>query len=171
MVKHEDLSPKVEDFVMIEIQSDSTTGTGKLVRNLEEYIKQGINTIDKKYAFGMNTYNTIKLSFIQMLNKGMVAEKWNKNIVWVMQDFIFKNMLERFEISDNGFSKDKKNHFFIYTLKDEGEEYKLVLNSKHSFTIEELAKAFSNDRSLPDVDKFIEKLEEKVKIQLSITTK
>ena len=119
----------------------------------------------------MNTYNTIKLAFIQMLNKGMVAEKWDKNMVWVMQDFVFKNMLKRFEIDDSEFSKKKKIHFFIYTLEDEGPKYKLLLNSKHSFTIEELAKAFSSNRTLPGVDKFIKKLEERVKVELSITTK
>lgn len=171
LLRHKELSPKVEDFAMIEVQSDSTTGTGKLVNNLKDYLSGKVKTTDERYAFGMNTYNTIKLSFIQMLNKGMVAEKWDKNIIWVMQDFIFKNMLKRFEINDNEFSKSKKNHFFIYTLEDKGSEYKLDLNSKHSFTVEELAKAFSRERTLPDLNKFIEKLEEKVKIQLSITTK
>jgi len=171
LLRHKELSPKVEDFVIIEVQSYSTTSTGKLVNNLTDYFSRKIKTTDERYAFGMNTYNTIKLSFIQMLNKGMVAEKWDKNIIWVMQDFIFKNMLKRFEINDNEFSKSKSNHFFIYTLEDKGSEYKLNLNSKHSFTVEELAKAFSSERTLPDVNKFIEKLEEKVKIQLSIITK
>jgi len=169
LIKHKELSPKIQDFAIIEIQSDSTTGTGKLVNNLSEYFSGTISTTNKRYAFGMNTYNTIKLSFIQMLNKGMVAEKWNKNIIWVMQDFVFKNMLRRFEINDNEFSKSKKNHFFIYTLKDNGSEYTLNLNSKHSFTVNELAKAFSSARTLPDIDSFINGLEKRVKIQLNIT--
>lgn len=171
LLRHKELSPKIEDFTIIEIQSDSTTGTGKLVNNLTDFLDGKAYTIKKRYAFGMNTYNTIKLSFIQMLNKGMIAEKWDKNIIWVMQDFIFKNMLKRFEIIDNKFSEKKRNHFFIYTFKKAGSEYKLVLDSRHSFTVEELAEAFSSARSLPDIDKFIEKLEQKVRIQLSITTK
>ena len=36
---------------------------------------------EQTYSFGMNTYNTIKLSYIQMLIKGQVMESWNKNIL------------------------------------------------------------------------------------------
>ena len=168
LVKHKPLSSEIDDFVIIEVQSDSTTGTGKLVKNLEEIMDKQ-KTASKSYAFGMNTYNTIKLAFIQMLNKGLVAERWDKNIVWVMQDFVFQNMLDRFELNRNHFSKKKRSHFFIYALREQKQKsFDLILNSKASFTNSELMKAFSSDRNIPDIDDFIERLEQKVKIELKI---
>jgi len=58
-------------FRAVEFQSDSTTGTGKLVDALKDFMN-GEDVSNKNYAFGMNTYNTIKLSYIQMLMKGQV---------------------------------------------------------------------------------------------------
>lgn len=174
LVKHKPLSAKIEDFIIVEIQSDSTTGTGKLVKNFEEIMKGDKSTMNKHYSFGMNTYNTIKLSFIQMLNKGIVVKLWNKNIVWVMQNFIFQNMLNRFELNQqNDFDQKKNNHFFIYSLQPgdkltKEEFFGLSLDSKTSLTVDELIKAFSTNRSIPPLDKFIEKLENKVRIELKI---
>lgn len=61
LVKHKPLSSKIEDFCIIEFQSDSTTGTGKLVEAMKDFMN-GQNITEKHYPFGLNTYNTIKLS-------------------------------------------------------------------------------------------------------------
>ncbi|MCL2039810.1 MAG: hypothetical protein FWG85_05205 [Bacteroidetes bacterium] len=74
LVKHKPISSKIEDFCIVEFQSDSTTGTGKLVNAMQDYMNKQ-NIITNKYNFGLNTYNTIKLSYIQMLIKGQVMEK------------------------------------------------------------------------------------------------
>ena len=79
LVKHKPISNKIIDFCTVEFQSDSTTGTGKLVDALEDFMN-GKDISSKNYAFGMNTYNTIKLSYIQMLMKGQVMESWDKDI-------------------------------------------------------------------------------------------
>ena len=63
LVRHKPFSYEIEDFLIIEIQSDSTTGTGALVENLRDLSEKGIEGLAESYAFGMNTYNTIKLSF------------------------------------------------------------------------------------------------------------
>jgi hypothetical protein len=73
LVKHKPISSSIDDFCIVEFQSDSTTGTGKLVNALEDFMKN-IDELEHKYAFGLNTYNTIKLSYIQMLIKGQVLE-------------------------------------------------------------------------------------------------
>jgi len=79
LVKHKPISSKVDDFCIVEFQSDSTTGTGKLVDAMIDSVNN-INVLENKYNFGLNTYNTIKLSYIQMLIKGQVMEKWDKSI-------------------------------------------------------------------------------------------
>src|SRR3989304_7521225 len=39
LVKHKPISNKVDDFCIVEFQSDSTTGTGKLVQALKDFMK------------------------------------------------------------------------------------------------------------------------------------
>ena len=124
LVKHKPISSKVEDFCTIEFQSDSTTGTGKLIQAVKDFTKGNYNK-DSSYAFGMNTYNTIKLSYIQMLTKGQVMETWNKKIFWVMQDFVFDNMTDRFDLSDMNFDKENQNFYHIYDLVKKDNLYKL----------------------------------------------
>lgn len=115
LVKHKPISNKIEDFCIVEFQSDSTTGTGKLVNALKDFMN-GEKVEGKNYAFGMNTYNTIKLSYIQMLIKGQVIESWNKKIFWVMQNSVFENMTKRFNLS-NLKQNDKLNtQYHIYDL-------------------------------------------------------
>lgn len=165
LVEHKPLSAKIEDFIIIEFQSDSTTGTGKLVNNLKDiFVKKKVDT---SYAFGMNTYNTIKPSFIQMLIKGQVAEHWNKNIIWVMQDFIFSNMVNRFHLPRNVFDNKKRNHFFLYSLKRLKGKFSLQSDHKYSYTITELKRAFESEH-LPKLEDFIKVLEHKVRLKLEI---
>lgn len=156
LVKHKKLSYEIEDFIIIEIQSDSTTGTGALVKNLDDLYTKGYNGLENSYPFGMNTYNTIKLSFMQMLIKGMVAEKWNKHVCWTMQDFVFNNMLNRFDISDNKFDKNKHTHYFTYNMlrRNEKDIFHLSLDQIRSYDVLELKRAFDSDRSLPEVEQF-----------------
>jgi len=165
LVKHKPLSAKIEDFIIIEFQSDSTTGTGKLVNNLKDILAR--KELKESYAFGMNTYNTIKLSFVQMLMKGQVAEHWDKNIIWVMQDFIFSNMVNRFHLSRRSFDNQKRNHFFLYSLKRLKDRFSLEPDSKYSYTIPELKRAFENEH-LPKLEDFIKVLENKVRLKLEI---
>jgi len=164
LVKHKKLSHEIEDFIILEIQSDSTTGTGALVKNLNDLYTKGFNNLESSYSFGMNTYNTIKLSFIQMLIKGMVAEKWDKNVCWVIQDFIFNNMLNRFDISNNNFDTKKHIHYFIYNMlrKNEKDIFHLSLDRICSYDILELKKAFDSDRTLPEIDYFVSILKRRI---------
>ncbi len=168
LCKHEPLGSRIRDFVITEIQSDSTTGTGNLVQNLKDIMEKGLEGTKSSYAFGMNTYNTIKLSFVQMLKKGVVAEGWNKNIVWVMQDFVFQNMIARFEIPENEFSESKRTHYFIYSLvmNEKLGRHVLKLSSVHSYNMAELRRAFDADRTLPSLEQFQQALERRVAANL-----
>src|SRR3989338_7732238 len=106
LVKHKPINNKVDDFCIVEFQSDSTTGTGELVEALKDFMK-GKDVLENKYRFGMNTYNTIKFSYIQMLIKGQVMEKWDKNIFWIMQKFVYENMVNRFCLTDLDYNANR----------------------------------------------------------------
>jgi len=167
LVKHTPLKATVDDFVVIEFQSDSTTGTGALVNNVRDIIEN--EEFHENYRFGMNTYNTIKLSFIQMLMKGQVIENWGKNIVWVMQDFVFSNMLSRFDLERKPLDRDLSTHFFLYKMDETDIGFDLKLGETCSSSVRDLAKAFERGKGLPTLNSFIKTLE--AKIQLNLETK
>lgn len=166
LIKHKPISNKVDDFCVVEFQSDSTTGTGKLVEALKDFIEN--DKIEKNYRFGLNTYNTIKLSYIQMLIKGQLMEKWDKNIFWIMQKYVYENMISRFNLNDMEFLSGNKTKYFIYDLFLKNDIQKIKLIEQKSTRISNLLKAFTNQPT-PIVDDFIEHLENKVKLKLGIT--
>lgn len=166
LVKHKPISNKVEDFCVVEFQSDSTTGTGKLVNALEDFT-QNIDVLKKHYRFGMNTYNTIKLSYIQMLIKGQVFEKWNKKIFWVMQNFVFDNMAKRFCLEELEYNSKHTTQYHIYDLVRNKDKYNLKLVLKKSSSIANLLKAFTH-QPIPSKDEFIDLLEEKIKLKVGL---
>ena len=166
LVKHKPLSNKIEDFCVVEFQSDSTTATGELVKSMKDFMANDFFP-DKKYRFGMNTYNTIKLSYIQMLIKGQVMEKWGKHIIWVMQDFVFSNMVNRFGLIDLEYDFEKKNKYHLYDLNEKEGEYKLTSTQKYSTSVANLLKAFTHQPT-PNIDTFIKVLDERIKLKLGI---
>lgn len=168
LVKHKPLSSKVDDFCIVEFQSDSTTSTGKLVESLKDFMAG--KELQAKYGFGLNTYNTIKLSYIQMLVKGQVMEKWNKNIVWVMQKYVYENMVNRFCLNNMNYDFDIKNKYFLYDLQAKNGVDILTLVDKKTSTVANLLKAFT-DQPTPSLDDFIEVLEQKIKLQIGLKIK
>lgn len=167
LVKHKPISNKVDDFCIVEFQSDSTTGTGELVQALKDFMTDK-DVLQNKYHFGMNTYNTIKLSYIQMLVKGQVMEKWEKNIFWIMQRFVYNNMVNRFCLTDLDYNVNHRTQYHIYDLVKNDEIYNLKLADKKSTTISNLLRAFTHQPT-PNIDTFVEVLESKIKLKLGLT--
>lgn len=166
LVKHKPISNKIDDFCIVEFQSDSTTGTGKLVEGLKDFMAgQDVNT--KKYSFGLNTYNTIKLSYIQMLVKGQVMERWNKHIIWIMQQYVYDNMVNRFYLTDMEYDFSNNNKYFIYDLEKQNDIYTLQLIDKKSSTVANLLRAFTHQPT-PSIDDFLELLQTKVKMRIGL---
>lgn len=165
LVKHKPLSSKVEDFCIVEFQTDSTTGTGKLVKAFKDFLSG--RELDESYAFGMNTYNTIKLSYIQMLMKGQVMESWNKNIVWIMQKYVFENMVSRFGLRKLDYKEKNNTKYFIYDLIRNDNIFNLELIEKKSSTISNLLTAFTKQPT-PSINEFIKALEGKIKLEIGL---
>jgi hypothetical protein len=167
LVKHKPISSKIDDFCIVEFQSDSTTGTRKLVDALKDFVS-GDNVLEKSYAFGLNTYNTIKLSYIQMLIKGQVMEKWGKQIYWILQKYVFDNMVNRFKLKKMDFDATDKTKFFIYDIFENKDFYNLRLIERKSSTISNLLKAFTHQPT-PSLDEFMKILENKINLKLGLT--
>jgi hypothetical protein len=167
LVKHKPISSKVEDFCIVEFQSDSTTGTGKLVNAIQDYITNE-NILNNKYNFGLNIYNTIKLSYIQMLIKGQVMEKCDKSIYWILQKYVYENMINRFKLTNMDYSNKNNTKFFLYDLFENKEFYNVKLVETKSSSINNLLKAFTMQ---PAINDFVKVLENKIELQLGINVK
>ncbi len=153
LVKHHPISNKMADFCIVELQSDSTTGTGGLVEAMQDFMANKDIT-EQRYKFGLNTYNTIKLSYTQMLIKGQVMEKWGKQIFWVMQKYVFDNMVERFRLNSMDYNPQTSTQYILYDLFPQPDIFELKLVDKKSSTIANLLKAFTHQPA-PNLDKFI----------------
>ena len=167
LVKHKPISNKVEDFCVVELQSDSTTNTGKLVNALKDFLN-GEDVSEIRYKYGMNTYNTIKLAYTQILYKGQALEKWQKKIVWVCPTYIFQNTVKRFNLTNLGYNPQCSTSFFVYDSLRQRDAYHLKLVDKSSSTIDNLLTAFTKQPT-PKLDNFIALLENKINLHLGIT--
>jgi len=167
MVKHKPMSSDIEDFVIIEFQTGQTTGTGKLVDALKEFMK-GDDVEGKTYGFGLNLADIWKRSFTQILNKGIILEKWKHKIYWVVQEPVYQNLLDRYNLNDLKFNSDHATIFAIYDLKRTGQKYELYPTRIESSTTDALFRAFRTNPDIPSKDDFVRKLSQKIEDKMGL---
>jgi hypothetical protein len=167
MVKHKPLSNDIEDFVIIEFQTGQTTGTGELINALKDFMKK--KTVEgKSYNFGLNLADIWKRSFTQILNKGIVLEHWGHKIYWVVQEPVYQDLLDRYNLNGMKYNQDNKTVFMIYDMKPAGNKYELFQTRIESSTTDELFKAFRNNPNIPSKNDFIDKLKNKLRDNLAL---
>ena len=167
LVRHKPMKAEIDDFVMVEFQTDSTTGTGQLVQGLQDFMA-GIDIRTKKYNFGMNTYDTIKRSMTQLLNKGIVYEIWGVKGYWVIQEYIYANLVRRYGFKSEGYSPTDSTRFSLYDFDHSGNQIKLTPTRLISTTVDEVYLAMKNNPNLPDKQQFIDSLGTKLRAKLSL---
>ena len=167
LVRHKPMKAEIDDFVMVEFQTDSTTGTGQLVQGLKDFMA-GIDIRTKRYNFGMNTYDTIKRSMTQLLNKGIVYEIWGVKGYWVIQEYIYANLVRRYGFKETGYSATDSTRFALYDFDQTGNQIKLTPTRLISTTVDEVYLAMKNNPNLPDKQQFVEALGVKLRAKLSL---
>lgn len=170
MVKHKPLSSDIEDFVIIEFQTGQTTSTGKLVQALKDSLG-GKNVKGKSYAFGLNMADIWKRSFTQILNKGIVLERWGHKIYWVFQEPVYQNLLDRYSLNGMRCHRGHSTVFAIYDLRAKRGKHELYRTRIESSTIDNLFKAFRNNPNVPSKDVFVAKLKDKIKAKFHLNLK
>jgi len=168
LVKHKPMQAEVQDFVTVEFQTDSTTGTGQLVQGLRDFVA-GRDIQSQTFRFGMNTYDTIKRSVTQLLNKGIVYEAWNIKCYWVIQEYIYANLVKRYGLKTDGYALEHASRFALYNLKPKGNRLTLTPSRYVSTTVDEVYNAMKNNPGLPSKDKFVKTLDAKLKAKLGVT--
>lgn len=161
MVKHKPMSFEIEDFVAIEFQTGQTTGTGKLVEGLKDYLARK-SVSEKSYGFGLNLADVWKRSFTQILNKGVIMENWRKKIYWVVQEPVYKYLETRYNLKSLDLQPDHSTVFALYDLQRTPEMFELVASRKVSASMDRLFAAFRNNTVMPSVEEFVAALKRKI---------
>ncbi len=165
IVKHEPVSARIIDFVIVEVQGYQTTGTGGLVNGLEDAMASPPN-VKRLYKFGLNTYDIVKRMLIQMLHKGKVIEVWNQKAFWVMQEPLYDEFVQRYNIGSLDYSDGDSTNFAVYDLTPADNTYELTLKYYKSSTLDNLFDAFRYNFDVPDKRAFMDKLKEKLSSNL-----
>ena len=168
IVKHKVMQSEIDDFVTVEFQSDSTTSTGGLVRGLQDFVEER-NMAQVSYRFGINTYDSIKRAITQLMNKGIVYEAWNTKCYWVIQEYIFRNIVSRYGFKSDGFTPEHASRFALYELLPKNGRLTLTPTRYVSTTVDEVYRAMRNNPSLPNKDGFVTILRDKLRLKLLLT--
>lgn len=167
LVRHKPMKPEVEDFVAVEFQTDSTTGTKGLVKGITDFY-QGDDLRSESYKFGMNTYDSIKRAITQLMNKGIIYENWDTKCYWIIQEYIYANLISRYGFKTDGFSPSHASRFALYNLILDGDLLTLKPNRFISTTVEEVFQAMQNIPLMPTKDSFVQQLNDKLRLRLKI---
>jgi hypothetical protein len=167
LVRHKPMKPEVEDFVPIEFQSNSTTSTGGLVQSIRDFF-EGYDVQEQTYKFGMNTYDSINRAITQLMNKGIVYETWDTKCYWVIQEYIYANLVNRYGFKEDGFSLEHASRFALYKLVPRNDRLILSPTRFISTTVDEVYQAMRTNPSLPSKDKFVQHLNTKLRLRLSV---
>ncbi len=170
LVHHKPMKAEVDDFVPVEFQTDSTTGTGQLVQGLKDFLA-GNDVSSRKYGFGINTYDTIKRSMTQLFNKGIVYESWDIKGYWVIQEYIYANLVRRYGLKESGYSQKHASRFALCNFIRKENRLTLSLTRLVSTTVDEVYQAMRHNPGLPDKDSFIAALNIKLKARLQLKFK
>lgn len=167
LVRHKPMKAEIVDFLPVEFQSDSTTGTGTLVQGLTDFMA-GRDVLNTKYNFGINTYDTIKRSITQLFNKGIVYENWGTKSYWIIQEYIYANLVRRYGLKRDGYSPEHASRFALQELSLDGCEVTLRPTRYVSVSVDEVYQAMRNNPGLPKKDQFVAALNQKLKAKLSL---
>ena len=166
IVRHKPMTREVDDFTAVEIQSDSTPSTGKLVDGMRDF-HDGNDLSFKSYGFNMNTYDSIKRAITQLMNKGIVYEHWGTKCYWVIQEYIYANLVNRYGFKLDGFTQEDASIFALYDIVPDGGRMRLTPTRFVSTSVEEVYQAMRRNRTMPRKDEFVRKLNAELRIRLN----
>lgn len=167
IVRHKPMQPEVDDFIAVEFQSDSTSNTGELVRSIRDFFA-GSDVSAESYRFGSNTYDSIKRAMTQLMNKGIVYEAWGSKCYWVIQEYIYANLVSRYGFKVSGYEPGQASRFALYDIVPNRGRLSLRPTRFISTSVDEVYQAMRNNPSLPAKDAFVSNLNDKLRLTLRV---
>ncbi len=159
---------KLKDFIGIEFQTLDTTGTiwPEHQRLLDEHGVTGDrNAIDSKKSFGMNWKMTAKTILVQLHHKIETFEYLSKNLVLVVQNYLFDYMQQEFNfdhLSEPSKIGDSL-HFHSYLIKNQNFTYKIELDRRLSTDSEGMTICLGlQTEAKVELNEFIKNIESKL---------
>jgi len=168
MVKHKPMSSEIEDFVAIEFQTGQTTNTGKLVQGLRDFMA-GKSIVYESYGFGLNFFDIWKRTFTQVLNKGVIMEKWKKKIYWVVQEPVYKFFEAKYNLQNLKHNPRHSTVFALYNLEPGKQSFELKASRKISASMDQLFDAIRFNPNIPPLETFLKGLRNKIESEAQIS--
>ena len=101
------------------------------------------------------------------MNKGIVYESWGAKCYWVIQEYIYANLVKRYGIKTDGFCPGHTSRFALYKLVACDNFLKLQCARFVSTTVDEV-QAMRSNPDMPTKDEFVKYLNTKLQIQLNV---
>jgi hypothetical protein len=166
---------RVRDFIMLEVMACSTTTTGDVLRSFHDILQGRI--AKRKLKYGINFRQVISRMMVQVLAKAYACEKWNKCMVWAVQDVLYRYMqattkveLQTIPLEALGTRVSRKFiFFFVYgmDMNDEQEMFELRLTEVYGGSKEDFARIFE-PMEIPESEELLELIQQKVQDKASV---
>ena len=162
---------QVVDFNILEVMACSTTRTGDVLRSLHDVLEG--SQIQRTLKYGINYRQVISRMMVQILAKAFACEKWNKRMIWAVQDVFYRYMQATTKISlkplaleaiDNPRETEKMPIlFFVYGMDpaEHQEMFELKLKKVYGGTKEDFTSVFE-PLTIPDSEIVVEMLHDKI---------
>ncbi len=168
---------EVMDFVVLEVMACSTTTTGDILRSFHDVL-QGRAT-EKRLRYGINFRQIISRMMVQVLAKAYACEKWNKRMVWAIQDVLYRYMRATTQVELKSLPLDALDNpppdmpilFLIYSMEMNAEQgkFELRLNEAYGGTKENFARILEPTQ-LPETHRMLELIQQRIQTKESTFT-
>lgn len=174
---HDTTTKEIADFVVLEVMACSTTKTGDILQSFHDLL-QG-RTTERRLGYGINLRQVVSRMMVQVLAKAYACERWNKQMVWAVQDVLYHYMQATTKIdlhkiplavSQNPPS-DMPILFYVYGMEmaEKQEKFELKLTEIYGGTKESFAKILE-PMELPETDRLFELIQQKIRDRESTFT-
>jgi len=167
LAKHKPCIAEIDDFVPVELRAFSPVSIAQLVRGINDFMA-GVDISNQTYYNGINIERTIRMFLAQVFNKGIVYETWSVKSYWVIQEYIYANLVKRYGLKREGYSAEHASRFALQEYSSEGNKITLHATRFVSVSVDEMYQAMRNNPGLPSRGQFVATLNDKLKARLSL---
>jgi len=162
------VAKQVIDFIVLEVMACSTTYTGDVLKSLHDILNS--RQTGGRLRYGINFRQVISRMMIQVLAKAYACQKWQKRMVWAIQDVLYEYMklttkveLESYELSDlQRIPPDLSYCFFVYGMSQSDDMFDLDLKKVYAGAMESFTRIFE-PVEIPEVSTLVEVLKSRIK--------
>ena len=112
--------------------------------------------------------NTARRFLAQVFDKGIVYENWGVKSYWVIQEYIYANLVKRYGLKQEGYSEEHASRFALQEFSSAGNKLSLQSTRIVSTSVDEIYRSMRSNSGLPNKGQFVAALNEKLKARLSL---